>query len=63
MPDEARHAGSTQIAVLLDSVQMETIPCYFDLKTKLEEILLPTLLSAAPVDGLLYNRERGFRER
>jgi hypothetical protein len=42
---------------------METIACYFDLKTKLEEILLPTLLPAAPVDGLLYNAERGFRER
>lgn len=39
---------------------METITHYFDLKTKLEKIFLPTLLPAVHVDRFLYNGEQGL---
>ena len=40
---------------------METITHYFDLKTKLEKIFLPTLLPAVVMDRFLYNGEQGLR--
>lgn len=42
-------------------LQMETIAHYFDLKTKLEKIILLTLLPTVPVDGWLYSAESGLQ--
>lgn len=42
-------------------LQMETTARYFDLKTKLEKILLLTPLPTVPVDGWLYNAEGGLQ--